>query len=281
MPAASGCGRTPRRTRAPSLRQWQIERGAIGICCAKLGEAEVFADAGVADIRLPYPLNPLNAARVLALMDRTTLSFIVDHLAVARAWSDAMVRAGRRAEVLVKVDVGFHRCGIDPDPATALPFIREVAALPGLKLLGLLAHAGHAYHAASDDAHANHRGGRSGDAADACAGGARGGRGHRRAQRRRHAKRAVLAGTGRVDRVSRRQLRLFRSHAGGTRRRDDRPVCADGARDGRLESRGRTHHPRFGQQDAGRRRRARLPPARPATPPCSATSHGRPIPTTT
>jgi D-serine deaminase-like pyridoxal phosphate-dependent protein len=137
--------------KSPVVARWQIDRGAIGICCAKLGEAEVFADAGIADIRLPYPLHPTNAPRVLTLMDRTALSFIVDHIAVARAWSEAMVRAGRRAEVLIKVDVGFHRCGIDPNPATALAFIREIAALPGLNLRGLLAHAGHAYHATSDE----------------------------------------------------------------------------------------------------------------------------------
>ena len=92
----------------------QIERGAVGICCAKLGEAEVFAAAGFVDIRLPYPLNPVNADRVFALAERVTLSFIVDDPAVAQAWSDLAVQRGRRLEVLVKVDVGFHRCGIDP-----------------------------------------------------------------------------------------------------------------------------------------------------------------------
>jgi len=137
--------------KSPIVAGWQIARGAIGICCAKIGEAEAFADAGIADIRIPYPLNPANASRVLALMDRTTLSFIVDHRTVARGWSDAMAAAGRRADVLIKVDVGFHRCGIDPAPATAIPFIRDVAAMPGLNLRGLLAHAGHAYHAKSED----------------------------------------------------------------------------------------------------------------------------------
>jgi len=137
--------------KSPVIARWQIERGAIGICCAKLGEAEVFADAGIEDIRLPYPLNPINAPRVLALMDRVRLSFIVDHPAVARGWSEAMTQAGRRADVLIKVDVGFHRCGIDPDPETAVPFIRDVAALPGLRLLGLLSHAGQAYHARSEE----------------------------------------------------------------------------------------------------------------------------------
>jgi D-serine deaminase-like pyridoxal phosphate-dependent protein len=61
-----------------------------------------------------------------------------------------MRRAGRTLDVLIKVDVGFHRCGIDPQ-ADPLGFIRSVASLPGLKLRGLLSHAGHAYHAASED----------------------------------------------------------------------------------------------------------------------------------
>jgi D-serine deaminase-like pyridoxal phosphate-dependent protein len=137
--------------KSPVVARWQIDRGAIGICCAKLGEAEVFAEAGFTDIRLPYPLNPHNADRVVALLERTTLSFIVDHLDVARGWSEAMTRAGRTVDVLVKVDVGFHRCGIDPDPARAIPFIKTVAHLPGLTLKGLLSHAGHGYHATSDD----------------------------------------------------------------------------------------------------------------------------------
>ena len=41
--------------KSPAVAKWQIDRGAIGICCAKVGEAEAFVDAGVRDIRLPYP----------------------------------------------------------------------------------------------------------------------------------------------------------------------------------------------------------------------------------
>lgn len=137
--------------KSPRIARWQIERGAVGICCAKLGEAEVFADAGIADIRLPYPLHPTNASRVVALLDRTRLSFIVDHPTVARGWSLALSAVGREVDVLVKVDVGFHRCGIDPSRSDALTFVRDVAAMPGLRLKGLLAHAGHGYHATSED----------------------------------------------------------------------------------------------------------------------------------
>lgn len=133
------------------LAKRQIAGGAIGICCAKLGEAEVFAEAGVEDIRLPYPLNPVNAERVLDLLEKTQLSFIVDHEEVARGWSGAMQREGRRVDVLVKVDVGFHRCGIEPGRADAADLIARIAALPGLRFRGLLSHAGHGYGATSEE----------------------------------------------------------------------------------------------------------------------------------
>jgi len=136
--------------KSPELARVQIGRGAVGICCAKLGEAEVFADAGIEDIRLPYPLNPVNADRVLKLLDSTRLSFIVDDAAVAKGWSDALRTAGASVDVLVKVDVGFHRCGIDPEAAGAAEMIARVAEMPGLRFRGLLSHAGHAYHASSD-----------------------------------------------------------------------------------------------------------------------------------
>jgi D-serine deaminase-like pyridoxal phosphate-dependent protein len=137
--------------KSPLIARWQIDRGAVGICCAKLGEAEVFADAGFTDIRLPYPLNPSNADRVIALLDRTQLSFIVDHPVVAAQWSERMTKAGRQVDVLVKIDVGFHRCGIDPEAREALATIKGMASLPGLRFRGLLSHAGQAYHAHSDE----------------------------------------------------------------------------------------------------------------------------------
>jgi D-serine deaminase-like pyridoxal phosphate-dependent protein len=136
--------------KSPDLALIQIARGAVGICCAKLGEAEVFAEHGISDIRIPYPLNPVNGDRVLALLDRTRLSFVVDHLDVAHGWSRVMEDAGREVDVLVKIDVGFHRCGVDPEQTDAADFVARVAELPGLTLRGLLSHAGHAYGAGSE-----------------------------------------------------------------------------------------------------------------------------------
>lgn len=134
----------------PQIAQLQVQRGAVGICCAKLGEAEVFADSGLRDIRLPYPVHPVNASRVLALMTRAHVSIIVDDVEVARAWSDVMLAARQVLDLLVKVDVGFHRCGIDPDARGSADAVRTIAELPGIRLRGLLSHAGHAYSAGSE-----------------------------------------------------------------------------------------------------------------------------------
>jgi D-serine deaminase-like pyridoxal phosphate-dependent protein len=136
--------------KSPRIATLQIERGAVGICCAKLGEAEVFADQGVADIRLPYPLNPVNADRVFALAERILLSFIVDDPAVAEAWSRLAQARGMKLDVLVKVDVGFHRCGIDPLSPAAPGIVRAVAGMSGLRFRGLLSHAGNGYAATSE-----------------------------------------------------------------------------------------------------------------------------------
>jgi D-serine deaminase-like pyridoxal phosphate-dependent protein len=136
--------------KSPRVAAMQIERGAVGICCAKLGEAEVFADHGIADIRLPYPLTPANAERVFALASRVLLSFIVDDPAVAGEWSRLAVARGMQLDILVKVDVGFHRCGIDASSPAAPGIVRAIAAMPGLRYRGLLSHAGHAYGATAE-----------------------------------------------------------------------------------------------------------------------------------
>lgn len=150
--AAGGMALRPhaKTHKSPLIARWQLQRGAVGICCAKIGEAEVFAAAGITDIRLPYPVNPFDAPRLGALLDRARVSIIVDHAAVARGWSAAMRAGGRELDVLVKVDVGFRRCGIDPHAAGAAAFGEWVANLPALRFRGLLSHAGHAYGAGSE-----------------------------------------------------------------------------------------------------------------------------------
>jgi len=69
---------------------------------------------------------------------------------VAHEWSKIAVQRGQTLNVLVKVDVGFHRCGIDPADSRAAAIVASVASLPGLNFLGLLSHAGQGYGAGSD-----------------------------------------------------------------------------------------------------------------------------------
>jgi D-serine deaminase-like pyridoxal phosphate-dependent protein len=136
--------------KSPVIASEQLRRGAVGICCAKLGEAEVFVAGGCDDITLPYPLLPSQAARVAALLERARIRFIVDDVDVARAWSDEGVKRGLRFEVLLKVDVGFHRCGVAPEAARSS--VRAMDGFSGLSLAGVLSHAGHAYGARSESA---------------------------------------------------------------------------------------------------------------------------------
>ena len=240
------------------IARQQVAAGAVGLTCAKPGEAEVFAAAGIEDMRIAYPLSPTYAPRVLALMDRVRLSIVVDDLGVAQAWSDAMQRAGRRLPVLVKIDVGTHRCGVDPRERDAVAFITPVNRMPGIELRGLLSHAGHSYAATSvaDVARI---------AREEIALLAELARGASRTRWRfpeisvgvdaagagqRHARRHHGAAT--------RQLRVPRPDAGRARRRRLVGMRAARSRLGRLVSGGRPHRARFGQQGAVLGRRPRL-----------------------
>src|SRR5258706_977256 len=84
----------------PELAHKQLEAGAHGITCQKLGEAEVMADAGIDDILISFPLvGEAKAERLAALAKRITVSTVGDSAAVATALSSVLARHG--------VEVGF------------------------------------------------------------------------------------------------------------------------------------------------------------------------------
>ncbi len=129
-----------------ALARRQLAAGAAGITAAKVGEAEVFAAAGIDDIRIAYPLvGRYKLERLAALMGKARLSFCIDTPEAARAASAFFAETGREAEALVEVDCGFRRTGIPWDHPGAVAFVQYVAGLPGLRLSGLLTHAGQAY----------------------------------------------------------------------------------------------------------------------------------------
>jgi len=128
------------------IGRMQIALGAVGLSLAKVGEAEVFAAAGFQDIFLAYPtVGGDRARRLLALGDRLRLAVGADSVEGASTLSAVFHQARRTLEVLLKIDCGFHRVGVQP--GAALEVARKVAELPGLRLRGVFTHAGQAYHA--------------------------------------------------------------------------------------------------------------------------------------
>lgn len=112
--------------------------------CAKLCEAEVLVDAGVRDVLVANQVvGPLKARRLAALAGRAAVSVCVDDPGNVDELAAAVREAGASVGVLVEVDVGQRRCGVDPgEPAVALA--RHVLAhAPALQFLGLQGYAGH------------------------------------------------------------------------------------------------------------------------------------------
>lgn len=122
----------------PEIARMQVEAGAVGITCQKLGEAEVMADAGIRDIFIPYNLvGKTKLARLVSLMKRATISVTADSEAVAHGYSHAMPRTGLELPVLVECDTGMGRCGAQT-PQAAATLAGCIASLPGLRFGGLM-----------------------------------------------------------------------------------------------------------------------------------------------
>ena len=115
----------------------QVELGAVGITCQKLGEAEVMADAGITDIFLPYNiLGTSKLARLRALSERVRMSVTADSETTVRGLA-ATFHPSRPLAVLVECDTGMGRCGVQ-SPSEALALARIIAAAPGLTFQGLM-----------------------------------------------------------------------------------------------------------------------------------------------
>lgn len=130
------------------VAQRQMALGAAGLTVAKTGEALVFLKGGVRDITVAHPLvDPRKVARLVAAVRDVgaTARVICDSRAGAVVLADAAARAGAVLDVLVKVDVGLHRCGVDPATDDGLALAQTIDESRALRFAGLLSHAGHAY----------------------------------------------------------------------------------------------------------------------------------------
>ena len=123
--------------KSPDIAKREVAAGAIGVTCAKLGEAEVMVAAGIREILIANQVvGAAKIGRLLALLDSARVIVSVDSVANVEELARAAVQASKTAEVVIEVDVGMQRAGVAPG-APALALAKEIAARPGVKLVGL------------------------------------------------------------------------------------------------------------------------------------------------
>lgn len=117
--------------------------GVDGFLCAKLNEAEVLANAGITDIFIANQIvGPIKLKRLADLARRAEVRVCVDDPANIEQMGKAAQEAGSILHVLVEVDVGMSRCGVDSGEA-ALRLAKQIQETPGLRFTGLQGYDGH------------------------------------------------------------------------------------------------------------------------------------------
>ncbi len=130
------------------IARMQVDAGAIGICCATLGEAEVMVDAGIPGVHITSPqVTPPKIARLIALNLRAHrgLSVVVDYPENLAALDRAALVAGKRLDVLVDFSAGHHRTGCASEADLAALASAAVAA-EGLTFRGVQSYSGNLQH---------------------------------------------------------------------------------------------------------------------------------------
>jgi len=129
------------------LARLQIAAGARGVCCAKLGEAEALADAGVPGLLVTSPVaGELAFARAAELAARVPgFMIVVDHPTAAEGLGAAAAARGVVLDVVIDVDVGLGRTGAE-SPQAAARVAATIAALPSLRLRGIQGYGGQWQH---------------------------------------------------------------------------------------------------------------------------------------
>jgi D-serine deaminase-like pyridoxal phosphate-dependent protein len=130
------------------MAERQMAAGAIGLTAAKVGEAEVMSAASK-DLLLAYPaVDEARCERLASLAKENTVHVAVDSREGLEALADSAARAGTLIGILVDLDVGMHRTGVQ-SPAAALELAQDVSRSKHLRLDGLFIYPGHVFEPAS------------------------------------------------------------------------------------------------------------------------------------
>ena len=135
--------------KSPEIARRQVAAGAVGACCAKLGEAEVLADGGIlAGLHITSPVvSPPAIERLVALNARVEgLMCVVDNPDNARAIGAAAAAAGGKPlQLIIDVDPGIHRTGV-ASPEAAVALLHAIRAEPALRYAGVQFYCGREQH---------------------------------------------------------------------------------------------------------------------------------------
>ena len=135
-----------------AIGRLQLDAGAVGLCCAKLGEAEALAAEGLGPLLITSPIvGPRKLDRLAQLALRSPgLMVVVDDVAATEALALVMATHGPVLDVLVDLDPGMGRTGAATTEA-ALAVARTVASAPNLRFRGVQCYAGTIQHLADAD----------------------------------------------------------------------------------------------------------------------------------
>jgi D-serine deaminase-like pyridoxal phosphate-dependent protein len=137
--------------KCPQIALLELAAGAIGITCAKLGEAEVFAAAGVRDILIANQIvGPQKMTRLRALREIADPIVCVDSAEHVAALSHAFAEAPEPLRVLIEIDVGLNRAGTAAG-APVVDLARKIVDSPGLRMAGIMGYEGHLLNIADAD----------------------------------------------------------------------------------------------------------------------------------
>ena len=127
-----------------TIAKRQIEAGAQGLTCAKLGEAEVMAAAGIRDLLIANQVvGATKIQRLVELAEKSDVIVAVESVENARQIASAASRAGVKVNAIIEVDTGMSRCGTQPGKETAA-LAQAVVGMDGLRFRGVMGYEGHA-----------------------------------------------------------------------------------------------------------------------------------------
>ena len=133
--------------KSPEIARRQIALGAIGICCATLGEAEAMIEAGIPGVHITSPVVPAGKLARLADLNARALRFSVvcDNPANLEALEAAAAQSGRMLSVVIDCDTGIGRTGV-AGTQTALALAERLKASRHLVFAGVQGYAGTLQH---------------------------------------------------------------------------------------------------------------------------------------